>query len=150
MNLHRKPTNLRIMAIRRVLELSMKLDKTLYIILRSIFYRCLQIGGSHRIIANCKISLSEHMQHAALYQRMGDDPLPFLESAYSLGARGTYLVETRYSDWVKPRREELDAAFRLCVHQMGRLYLERGSLPEKAVQANTIRFYWYYHQRSYY
>ncbi len=83
-----------------------------------------------------------HMQHAALYQRMNDDPLPCLETAYQIGSRGTYLAEKPYSDWAKPRREELEGAFRLCVHQIGRLYLERGSLLEAEL---AVRKYWTTH-----
>ncbi len=52
------------------------------------------------------------MEHAAVYERMGDDPLPFLEAAYHLGSRGMYLIEETYSKWAEARREELAACQR--------------------------------------
>jgi DNA-binding SARP family transcriptional activator len=83
-----------------------------------------------------------HMQHAALYQQMGDDPLPFLETAYRLGSRGKFLVEEPYSTWAEERREELEGTWRLCVHQITRLYRERGRIFEAEL---AVRSYWTAH-----
>src|SRR5579859_3464151 len=83
-----------------------------------------------------------YMQHAALYRRMGDDPLPFLEAAYPLGTRGTYLVEAPYSDWAKTRRMEIDGALRSCVHQLGHLYLKRERFSEAEC---LVHSYWVTH-----
>src|SRR5579859_1047713 len=82
------------------------------------------------------------MYLAALQTQMEDNPLPYLEAAYQLGARGAYLLEESYSDWAASRREEVAGAFRSCVHQLGHLYLERGSLPEAEL---FVRSYWTAH-----
>jgi DNA-binding SARP family transcriptional activator len=83
-----------------------------------------------------------HMDHAILHKRMGGDPLPFLEAAYSLGARGTYLSEELYSPWAEEQREKIAGTFRLCVHQLGRLSLERGHTMQAELY---VRSYWATH-----
>ncbi len=105
------------------------------------------IGGTYRLAQHPLVWVDAdaflwYMQHAALYKRMGDDPLPLLEAAYPLGARGTYLVEAPYSDWAKTRRTELDGAFRSCVHQLGHLYLKRACFSEAEF---FVRSYWAAH-----
>jgi DNA-binding SARP family transcriptional activator len=83
-----------------------------------------------------------HMDHAILHKRLGGDPLPFLEAAYSLGARGTYLSEELYSPWSEEQREKIAGTFRLCVHQLGRLALSRGQLMQAELY---VRAYWAAH-----
>ena len=80
-----------------------------------------------------------HMYLAALYTQMQDDPLPYLEAAYELGARGAYLMEDPYSDWAASRRKEVAGAFRSCVHQLGRLYLKGG---DPSLAELFVRSYW--------
>jgi DNA-binding SARP family transcriptional activator len=104
-------------------------------------------GGGYRLAEYPLIwidadAFAWYMQHAALYERMGDDPFPFLEKAYQLGARGTFLVEEVYSEWAEARRKELDGALRLCVHQLGRHCLEKRDF----IQAEYfVRSYWVNH-----
>jgi DNA-binding SARP family transcriptional activator/tetratricopeptide (TPR) repeat protein len=104
-------------------------------------------GGGYRLAEYPLIwidadAFAYYMGAAALHERMGDDPFPFLEKAYHLGARGTFLVEEVYSEWAQARRQELDGAFRLCVHRLGRHYLERRDF----IQAEYfVRSYWVNH-----
>jgi len=109
--------------------------------------RVKSIGGTYHLAHYPLIwvdadALLWYMQHAALYKRMGDDPLPFLETAYNLGVRGEYLMEEPYSDWAEARREEVAGAFRSCVHQLGHLSLERDRLSEAEV---FVHAYWAAH-----
>jgi DNA-binding SARP family transcriptional activator len=104
-------------------------------------------GGGYRLAEYPLIwidadAFAYYMGTAALHERMGDDPFPFLEKAYHLGARGTFLVEEVYSEWAQARRQELDGAFRLCVHQLGRHCLEKRDF----IQAEYfVRSYWVNH-----
>jgi DNA-binding SARP family transcriptional activator len=104
-------------------------------------------GGGYRLAQHPLIwidadAFTWYMAAAALHERMGDDPFPFLEKAYHLGARGTFLVEEVYSQWAQARRQELDGAFRLCVHQLGGHSLEKRDF----IQAETfVRSYWVNH-----
>ena len=65
-------------------------------------------------------------EQAARMERFGDDPLPYWERAYALASRGTFLADEPYSEWTHEHRKLLTGQYRQCVHQLARLYRERG------------------------
>jgi tetratricopeptide (TPR) repeat protein len=52
--------------------------------------------------------------------------MPYWERAYALASRGTFLADEPYSEWARERRELRTGQYRKCVHQLARLYRERG------------------------
>ncbi len=71
-----------------------------------------------------------YVAQACRLERFGDDPLPLWEEAYRLASRGAYLADELYSDWVKGRRAMLAGHYRQCVHEVTRLYRQRGARAE--------------------
>jgi DNA-binding SARP family transcriptional activator len=55
----------------------------------------------------------------------GEDPLPLLEKAYSLTARGVFLEEED-GEWARERQQWLDGARHRCLHALASLYETRG------------------------
>jgi DNA-binding SARP family transcriptional activator len=71
-----------------------------------------------------------YVAQACRLERFGDDPLPLWEEAYRLASRGAFLADELYSDWVKGRRAVLAGHYRQCVHEVTRLYRQRGARAE--------------------
>ncbi len=71
-----------------------------------------------------------YVAQACRLERFGDDPLPLWEEAYHLASRGAFLADEVYSEWTIERRELLSGQYRQCVHEVTRLYRERGALAE--------------------
>jgi DNA-binding SARP family transcriptional activator len=69
-----------------------------------------------------------HMKQAGLMERFGDDPLPFLEAAYQLGERGTFLAAELYSQWSEERRHDLNGQYGQCAYRMADRYRQCGAL----------------------
>jgi DNA-binding SARP family transcriptional activator len=83
-----------------------------------------------------------YMQQAAMLERYGEDSLPFLETAYQFGTRGTLLAEDLYSPWAVERRRMIDGLYRQCVHQVARHYRQHGAIAEAELR---LRVYWQAH-----
>lgn len=71
-----------------------------------------------------------YVAQACRLERFGDDPLPLWEEAYRLASRGAFLADELYSEWAQDRRALLAGHYRQCVHELTRLYRERGARPE--------------------
>jgi len=71
-----------------------------------------------------------YVAQACRLERFGDDPLPLWEEAYRLASRGAFLADELYSNWVKGRRAVLAGHYRQCVHEVTRLYRQRGARAE--------------------
>jgi len=67
-----------------------------------------------------------YIEQACRADRFGDDALPWWEQAYRLAARGPFLADDLYSEWSKERRIDLSGGYKQCVHELARLYRERG------------------------
>ncbi len=68
-----------------------------------------------------------YVAQACRVERFGEDALPLWEEAYRLAARGAFLADELYSEWAKQRRTLLAGHCRQCVHELTRLYRERGA-----------------------
>lgn len=71
-----------------------------------------------------------YVAQACRLARFGEDALPLWEVAYGLASRGVFLADELYSEWVKERRALLAGHYRQCVHELTRLYRERGAQAE--------------------
>jgi DNA-binding SARP family transcriptional activator len=71
-----------------------------------------------------------YVAQACRLERFGEDALPLWEEAYHLAARGAFLADELYSEWARERRALLAGHYRQCVHEMTRLYRERGAQAE--------------------
>ncbi len=78
---------------------------------------------------------------ACRLERFGDDPLPLWEEAYRLASRGAFLADELYSEWAQDRRALLAGHYRQCVHEVTRLYQERGARAEaeRVLREHLIR-----------
>jgi DNA-binding SARP family transcriptional activator len=70
------------------------------------------------------------MRQACRLARFGEDALPLWEQAYALASRGTFLADDLYSDYTEQRRTNLNGDYKQCVHELARLYRERGVVAE--------------------
>jgi DNA-binding SARP family transcriptional activator len=71
-----------------------------------------------------------YVAQACRLARFGEDALPLWEEAYRLTARGAFLADELYSEWAKERRALLAGHYRQCVHELTRLYRQRGARAE--------------------
>jgi DNA-binding SARP family transcriptional activator len=71
-----------------------------------------------------------YVAQACRVERFGEDALPLWEEAYRLAARGAFLADELYSEWAKQRRALLAGHCRQCVHELTRLYRQRGAPAE--------------------
>jgi DNA-binding SARP family transcriptional activator len=82
------------------------------------------------------------IEQAARMERFGEESLSLWEAAYALAARGTYLVEERYSEWAMQRRASLEGQHRQCVHRLAALYRQQG---HRSLAELRLRTYWQTH-----
>src|SRR5713226_4739788 len=71
-----------------------------------------------------------YVTQACRLERFGEDALPLWEQAYRLASRGVFLADELYSEWARERRAMLAGHYRQCVHELTRLYRERGAQAE--------------------
>ncbi|MBV9691204.1 MAG: winged helix-turn-helix domain-containing protein [Ktedonobacteraceae bacterium] len=83
-----------------------------------------------------------NVEQAARLERFGEEALSLWEVASQLAARGTYLVEERYSPWAMPRRARLEGQHRQCVHRLATLYRQHG---HHALAELRLHTYWQAH-----
>jgi DNA-binding SARP family transcriptional activator len=105
-------------------------------------------GGHYRLTAYPLIwvdadAFEWYIEQAARLDRFGHDSLSLWERAYQLAARGTFLPEEQYSDWVLARRERVEGQYRQCVHRLVHLLREVGAYEEALLR---LRGYWQQHQ----